>query len=242
MKPASILIADDESGIRLMLRTALESDGYSVREACNGRQALDAIAEAAPDLMVLDMNMPVLDGTAVLEQLKSLASGKPRVIVLTAYGSIPTAVKATRLGAADFLEKPITPSELRQTVRGVLSEPEPPVLAHPQAAETGYQPVLDRIRKLMRLADFTTAESLLTTVAARRDLQTADYFNLLGVLYESQRKWRLAKKCYGKSMVANHGYEPAQANLRRIYELYTFAKSSQEVVLGDDRSAGAEQP
>ena len=100
MKPASILITDDESAIRLMLRTALESDGFEVTEASNGREALEAIKTNIPDLMVLDLNMPVLDGMAVLEQMKSLAAAnRPRVIILTAYGSIPTAVKATRLGA-----------------------------------------------------------------------------------------------------------------------------------------------
>src|SRR5271170_7823384 len=124
MKPASILVTDDESGIRLMLRTALESEGYQVREASNGREALEAISREAPDLMVLDLNMPVLDGMAVLEQMKSIAGAKPRVIILTAYGSITAAVKATRLGAVDFLEKPITPSDLREAVRGVLEEPE----------------------------------------------------------------------------------------------------------------------
>src|SRR5271154_4585930 len=125
MKPASILVTDDESGIRLMLRTALESDGYAVSEAANGREALDAIKARLPDLIVLDLNMPVLDGMAVLEQMKSLsAEVRPRVIVLTAYGSIPAAVKATRLGALDFLEKPISPSEFRHAVRSVLEEPE----------------------------------------------------------------------------------------------------------------------
>ena len=81
------------------------------------------ISSAAPDLMVLDLNMPVMDGMAVLEQMKTMASAsRPRVVVLTAYGSIATAVKATRLGAMDFLEKPITPGELREAVRSILEE------------------------------------------------------------------------------------------------------------------------
>ena len=120
-----VLVTDDESNIRLLLRTALESEGYAVSEAADGRSALDAVRQHTPDLMVLDLNMPVLDGMAVLEQMKLLAiANKPRVIVLTAYGSIPTAVRATRLGAADFLEKPITPAALRESVHSVLTEPE----------------------------------------------------------------------------------------------------------------------
>ncbi len=195
MKPASILVTDDESGIRLMLRTALESDGYAVSEAANGREALDAIKTHIPDLIVLDLNMPVLDGMAVLEQMKTLATGDaPRVIVLTAYGSIPAAVKATRLGALDFLEKPITPSDLRQAVRSVLDEPEldsaPEVVVD---VPGGYDLVLSRIRKLLRLAEYETAMGLLMKAADRKDQQSAEYFNLLGVLYKAQGKWRLAR-------------------------------------------------
>jgi DNA-binding response OmpR family regulator len=234
MKPASILVTDDESGIRLMLRTALESDGYFVMEAANGREALDSIAMRTPDLVVLDLNMPVLDGMAVLEAMKDLAAAaRPRVIVLTAYGSIPAAVKATRLGAIDFLEKPITPAELRQTVRSVLDEPE---LKFPEdaAPHPEYEDVLNRIRKTLRLADYATAEALLMKAADRNDKQSAEYFNLLGVLYEAQHKWRLARKCYGKAIDLNQHFEPAKANMRRLNELRSSGRSSQAVLLGDE--------
>lgn len=234
MKPASILVTDDESGIRLMLRTALESDGYFVMEAANGREALDTIAARTPDLVVLDLNMPVLDGMAVLEAMKDLAAeNKPRVIILTAYGSIPAAVKATRLGAVDFLEKPITPTELRQTVRSVLDEPELRFPADAQLTHE-YDDILQRIRKTLRLADYATAEALLMKAADRSNKQSAEYFNLLGVLYEAQHKWRLARKCYGKAIALDKRFEPAQANMRRLYELHTFGRSTQAVLLGDE--------
>jgi len=233
MKPASILVTDDESGIRLMLKTALESDGYTVLEAANGRQALETIAMRAPDLLVLDLNMPVLDGMAVLEAMKELAAAhKPRVIILTAYGSIPSAVKATRLGAVDFLEKPITPAELRQTVRSVLEEPEPQLAAAPPACD--YDQVLDRIRKVLRLADYTSAEALLMKAADQQEKHSAEYFNLLGVLYEAQYKWRLARKCYTRAISIDKRFGPAQSNLRRLEELSRSGKSSQAVLLGDE--------
>jgi DNA-binding response OmpR family regulator len=234
MKPASILVTDDESSIRLMLRTALESEGYAVAEAADGQEALQAINRRVPDLVVLDLNMPKVDGMAVLEQLKALAGAGPRVIVLTAYGSIPAAVKATHLGALDFLEKPVTPNQLRSAVRSVLDEPQ---LDSPPAAvdATGcYDSVLDHVRKSLRLAEYATAETLLTKAAARNARTSAGYFNLLGVLYESQRKWRLARKCYGKAMTADKEYEPAKVNMRRIYELFTFGHSKEAVMLGDE--------
>jgi CheY-like chemotaxis protein len=219
-----------------MLRTTLESDGYSVTEASNGREALEAVRSHTPDLMVLDLNMPVLDGMAVLEQMKGLVGvARPRVIILTAYGSIPAAVKATRLGALDFLEKPITPTELRQAVRSVLDEPEldsPPDIT--LDVPGGYDLVLTRIRKLLRLAEYETAMSLLMKAADRNDQQSAEYFNLLGVLYEAQRKWRLARKCYSKALGADDNYQPARANLRRLLELQRHGHSSQAIVLGDE--------
>jgi DNA-binding response OmpR family regulator len=236
MRPASILITDDESNIRLTVRRALESDGYMVREASNGKEALEAIERQIPDLVVLDLNMPGMDGMAVLDHLKSFAeANKPRVIILTAFGSIATAVRATRMGAVDFLEKPITPAELRQTVRSVLTEPE---LDAPPAGVVdipgGYDEALRRIRRALRLADYSSAESLLEKAADRKNQHTAEYFNLLGVLYEAHHKWRLARKCYGKSISADKRFEPAQANLRRLYELQTYGRSHEPVKLGDE--------
>lgn len=236
MKPASILITDDESGIRLMLKTALESDGYTVTEAANGREALEVIRTQTPDLMVLDLNMPVLDGMAVLEQMKTLAlTTRPRVIILTAYGSIPAAVKATRLGALDFIEKPITPTELRQTVRSVLDEPEldfpPDVVVD---VPGGYDGVLNRIRKMLRMADYDNAMNLLMKAADQNDKQSSAYFNLLGVLYEAQRKWRLARKCYDKALDVDENYQPAKSNLHRLLELRRYGRSSQAIMLGDE--------
>jgi DNA-binding response OmpR family regulator len=235
MKPASILITDDESNIRLTVRTALESDGYVVREASNGKEALEAIERQTPDLVVLDLNMPGMDGIAVLEHLKSLAANKPRVIILTAFGSIATAVRATRMGAVDFLEKPITPAELRQTVRSVLTEPE---LDAPPAGimdiQGGYEHALSRIRRALRLADYSSAESLLEKAAERKNQHTAEYFNLLGVLYEAHHKWRLARKCYGKAITADKRFEPAQANMRRLFELRAYGRSHEPVKLGDE--------
>jgi len=238
MRPVSILSADDDCRIRLMLRTALESEGYEISEAADGKETLDAIKRSSPDLLLLDLNMPNVDGMAVLEELKTLKGPKPRVIVLTAYGSIPAAVKATRLGAVDFIEKPVTPTALREAVRSVLKEPE---LDEPPKAPTpgGYERALDRARKMLRIADFASAEAMLLSAAEQKDRSAADYFNLLGVIYEAQQKWRLARKFYGKAMRADKHYKPAQLNMRRIYELYTFGRSKQEVAL-EDEPAGPE--
>jgi CheY-like chemotaxis protein len=226
-----------------MFRTALEHEGYVVEEAANGQEALEAIERTSPDLVILDLNMPVLDGMAVLERLQSsngVARG-PKVIVLTAYGSIPAAVQATRLGAVDFLEKPITPQDLRETVKSVLAEaqrePAPPPTEEQLAG--GYEAVLGRVRKALRVEDVTSAESLLMRAAGLSSGREAPYFNLLGVLYEIQRNWRLAKKFYGKAARADRKYAPAETNLRRIYELETFGRTKVPITLGDERQQSA---
>jgi len=201
-----ILITDDERNIRLMIRTALEAEGYAVEEAADGREALEMIERTSPDMILLDLNMPVLDGMGVLERLRDDGGSavRPKVIVLTAYGSIPAAVRA-QLGAVDFVEKPVTPDELREIVRGVLLEAakEPPRTPTEQELAGGYEGVLTRVRKALRAEEMATAETLLMHAGDLAGGRDAPYFNLLGILYEVQGKWRLAKKFYSKAMRAD---------------------------------------
>jgi CheY-like chemotaxis protein len=112
-----VLIVDDEYRIRLALRSCLEAEGYQVDEARDGREAIDAVIGSPPDVMLIDLAMPILDGLSALRLLADLGTGaKPRVIVLTAYGSIAAAEMAHELGAVAFLEKPVMPESLRAAV------------------------------------------------------------------------------------------------------------------------------
>ena len=114
-KTASVLIVDDEPSIRLMFRTALESSGYETLEAGDGSAALRSLDEFAPDVVLLDLKMPVMGGMEVLQQMRD-AGHDATVVIVTAHGSIPDAVAAMKLGAVDFLAKPITPDMLRRVV------------------------------------------------------------------------------------------------------------------------------
>ena len=118
---ARILVVDDEPRIRLALRSCLEAEGYEVEEASDGAQALDAIVQHVPDLMLLDLAMPNVDGVRTLTELQKLHGQlKPLVIVLTAWGSEPAMLKVIGLGAELYLEKPIDPETLRRAVSAVL--------------------------------------------------------------------------------------------------------------------------
>src|SRR5690242_4836381 len=105
--PASILIVDDESGIRQSLASLLRDEGYDVQSASSGEECLKAVDERAFDLILLDVWLPGMDGLATLERLNERES-IPMVVMISGHGKIETAVRATKLGAFDFIEKPLS--------------------------------------------------------------------------------------------------------------------------------------
>jgi two-component system nitrogen regulation response regulator NtrX len=103
----SVLVVDDESGIRTSLSGILEDEGYSVWTADSGEQALAAMEDRPYDVVLLDIWLPGMDGLTVLETIKGREKA-PEVVMISGHGTIETAVKATKLGAFDFLEKPLS--------------------------------------------------------------------------------------------------------------------------------------
>ena len=109
MKARRILVVDDEPGIRKSLTGVLEDEGYSAEAAENGEACLAALSEGGFELVMLDIGVPVIDGMEVLSRIQKIPSAeRPVVVVISGHGSIEAAVKATKLGAFDFLEKPLT--------------------------------------------------------------------------------------------------------------------------------------
>jgi DNA-binding NtrC family response regulator len=115
----TVLIADDERNIRATLSRTFRLEGYQTREAEDGERALALVRRGGIDLLVLDLSMPRRDGLQVLESLAS-ESEPPPVIVLTAHGSVEKAVRAVRLGAFDFQEKPPSTEALLVSARNAL--------------------------------------------------------------------------------------------------------------------------
>ena len=115
----NILIVDDEENIRFSLKGGLEDEGYSTLLADSGEQALKIVEKHDVDLILLDIWMPGIDGLQVLEELKNKGSSVP-VIIMTGHGSIDTAVRATRLGALDFIEKPLDLNKIIITLNNTL--------------------------------------------------------------------------------------------------------------------------
>ena len=119
-----ILIVDDEPQVRNIVATYLERDGFTVRTAADGRQALDAIRERRPDALVLDLMLPEVNGLQVLQQLRAGGDNVP-VIVLSARGREPERVAGLELGADDYLAEPASPREIAARVRAVLRRSRP---------------------------------------------------------------------------------------------------------------------
>ena len=108
-----ILVAEDDAAIRDLIRAQLSDAGYDVHTAANGNEAVRKIMGAKPDAVVLDINMPVLDGFGVLRELKAhLAGVRIPILVLTARHGEEDVLKALSLGAKDYLTKPFSESQL----------------------------------------------------------------------------------------------------------------------------------
>ncbi len=224
-----ILIVDDEPNVRLNYRITLETEGFEVREASSGNAALQELAARKVDLAILDMRMPEMDGLELLESMRERNIQTP-VVIITAYGDIPHAVRAMKLGAIDFLEKPLTPEVLRSTVAEILGRHAKPV-PHPVSEET-FDIHVQAAKRCLNLRQFAKArEHIVKALEIRTDSE--ETFNLGGVLFEMLEDYDRAKRYYGQAIRLNKNYEPAQQNMRRIYELFQFGSSKEPFNLGE---------
>ena len=116
MSTGKILVVDDEADIRVLLKEILSDEGYDVDVAANAGQARASRAKTVPDLVLLDIWMPDTDGITLLREWSSSAADDCPVVMMSGHGTVETAVEATRLGAFDFVEKPLSLAKLLRTV------------------------------------------------------------------------------------------------------------------------------
>jgi len=117
-KKNRILVVDDERGLVKLIRLNLEQDGFEVVEANNGAQAMEKLRTTLPDLVLLDVMMPDIDGFQVLRMIREI--GNTPVIMLTAKGEESDIVRGLELGADDYITKPFSPKVLTSRIRAVL--------------------------------------------------------------------------------------------------------------------------
>ena len=121
MEKKKLLIVDDQNGIRMLLMEVFNSEGYDTFQASNGKIALEIVRKHAPDLLLLDMKIPGMDGLEILKHVKSIDSSI-KVIMMTAYGELDLIKEATDLGALMHFTKPFDIDEMRIAVNMQLQE------------------------------------------------------------------------------------------------------------------------
>ncbi len=122
MTSARILVVDDEADIRNLIQEILDEEGYEVVVAADGEQARAAVADDEFDLVLLDIWMPDVDGITLLREWSESDALRCPVVMMSGHGTVDTAVEATRLGAVDFIEKPLSLTKLLRTVERALDE------------------------------------------------------------------------------------------------------------------------
>jgi len=164
----TVLVVDDEPTILETLRGVLSDEGFEVLTALDGQEALSKVEEAVPDLVLLDIWMPKLDGLAALETLKA-EHPHLQVVMMSGAGTIETAVKATKLGAFDYVEKPLSYEKILVTINNALNfgqlAEENLLLreqARPSPGLSGRSPVISEVKRQIELVAPTSASILIT--------------------------------------------------------------------------------
>lgn len=203
-----ILVADDDPAVRDSLRRSLAFNGYEVSTASDGQEALDLVRDSRPDLLLLDVNMPILDGLETCRRLRAAGDDLP-VLMLTARVEVGDRVLGLDVGADDYLAKPFALEELLARIRALLRRSRP-------LSEDATDHVLR----------FTDLELDLHARAARRggrDVQlTRTEFELLAVLMQHPRR------VLSRELILDEvwGYDfPTSANSLEVYVGYLRRKT-----------------
>jgi len=205
-----VLIIDDEKNIRLILTESIEAPGTQVDTAVSGEHGLEKFFAGTYDLVLLDIKMPGIDGMEVLRRIKKERPYQ-RVAMITAHGSIETAVEAMKLGAVDYLRKPFTPAEIRIMVNDMLTrerfvEGEVP---------KNYGEQIELAKELITQQRHDEARKALHAAIGQHPEQP-EALNLLGVMTEMHNEVLEAIKLYRAALALDPTYQPAQSNLERV--------------------------
>jgi DNA-binding response OmpR family regulator len=189
--PTRVLVVDDEPTVREVVVGYLRRDGHEVDEAADGATALELLEERAPDLVVLDLMLPGVNGLDILRRIR--AHGDLPVILLTARSEEPDRVAGLELGADDYVVKPFSPRELAARVNGVLRRSTPRPAADRVVLDFGDL-VLDPSAREVRLADrtleFTPKEFDVLLHLASSPRTVFSRADLLRDVWQSSPEWQ----------------------------------------------------
>ena len=225
MEKKPILVVDDEKNIRLTMSQSLEPMDMPVQTAASGEEALEKLQKDLFGLVFLDLKMPGMDGMEVLRRIKK-DWPKIRVIIITAHGTIESAVEAMKLGAVDFIQKPFSPGDIRELAKSVLKRE-----TLDKERTVDYRALIELTKRHITDRSFADArETARKAIAA--DPGQPEAYNLLGALLEIDGNMFEAQKFYLAAMDIDPRYKPARANLKRT----TSWKKSDNIDLGSDET------
>jgi DNA-binding NtrC family response regulator len=205
-----ILIVDDEKNIRLTIAKALEGFGVDIGEAAGGEEALSRIKERDYGVIILDLKLPGgMDGIEVLRQVRETRPDI-HVIMISAYGTVDSAVEAMKLGAVDFIQKPFAAAEIRELAAKVMDRD---LLDERKAAD--YAAFIELAKRSIgqRLFDAAVEHA---RKAVSLNPARPEAFNLLGALLEIRHHQPEAQEQYRAALALDPTYEPARKNLNRL--------------------------
>lgn len=217
MSAEKILLADAENNIRVVFSKCLADAGYSVTTVPDGRSVLQAMENDTYPVVILDISLPDIDGLEVLRQIKAVAPMQ-RVIIVTDHGTIETAVEAMRRGAADYLQKPVTPEELQRAISRNLA----PVNSQEIKAEETFEGYITEARILLEQRKLAAALPVIHR-AIQLESGRPEGFNLLGALDELHGDQEAARRMYRVALTIDATYTPASFNLNRLCRWKTIS-------------------
>jgi DNA-binding NtrC family response regulator len=209
MRKHKILVVDDEANTRTTLQAALGSLGYELLMAASGDEALGKLSDPRIGLMLLDLRMPGVSGLDVLRQVES---ERPdiRVVIVTAHGTVDSAVESMKRGAVTVLQKPFSLAEIRALVRAEMEPSE-----REGKRKSDYESHVDAARAKIR-EDMLDAAVAHLREAERIDPTRPEAFNLLGVVHELRHDRVEARRQYSVALQLRPSYRAARENLENV--------------------------
>ncbi len=220
MSQSLIMVVDDEPDIRELVREILEDEGYAVVVAEDAKSARDLISERLPDLVLLDIWMPEQDGVSLLKEWRDQGKLNFPVVMISGHGTVETAVEATRLGAVDFIEKPLSLARLLLSVEKAISA------FQQNQSETAGQAPARKIPQITGISDYVTGlRDTIEKSAANKDA---------GILIQGER-------ATGKQLIARHIHRAGVSAAGPFIQLRCDSLSESGTardLLGDANSSG----
>ncbi len=211
MKTFHILLVDDHPGIRFTFQLALEAEGHHVESAGSAAETLGKTTRQRFDLLILDLRLGAESGLQLLANLRERGVDS-FVLMMTAHGTVADAVAAMRLGAIDFLEKPLDPSRLRAAVVNIIARQRKAARVGPAGS---YEREITEAKHSLNCRDFEDARRRLLR-ALELNGQSADAHYLFGVLQELNHRHDEARRYYRRALDLYAEHSLAAAQLTRL--------------------------